>query len=39
MFAGLKGLGITQRYVTMVQYKVIAPLAIELRSLAGDTYV
>jgi AcrR family transcriptional regulator len=39
VFAGLKGVGITQRYLTLIQNKVIAPLAIELRSLAGDAYV
>jgi AcrR family transcriptional regulator len=39
VFAGLKGVGITQRYLTMVQNKAIAPLAIELRSLAGDAYI
>jgi AcrR family transcriptional regulator len=39
VFAGLKGVGITQRYLTLVQNKVIVPLAIELRSLAGDAYV
>ncbi len=39
VFAGLKGVGITQRYLTMIQNKVIAPLAIELRSLAGDAYI
>jgi AcrR family transcriptional regulator len=39
VFAGLKGVGITQRYLALVQKKVIVPLAIELRSLAGDAYV
>src|ERR1700730_4363060 len=35
VFAGLKGIGISQRYLALIQAKVIAPLAIELRSLAG----
>jgi AcrR family transcriptional regulator len=35
VFAGLKGVGITQRYLTLIQEKVIVPLAIELRSWAG----
>lgn len=39
VFAGLKSVGITQRYLTMIQNKVIVPLVIELRSLAGDAYV
>ena len=34
VFAGLKGVGISQRYLTLIQAKVIAPLAIELRLLA-----
>jgi AcrR family transcriptional regulator len=34
VFAGLKGVGISQRYLTLIQAKVIAPLAIELRILA-----
>ncbi|CAB3787993.1 hypothetical protein LMG28138_02553 [Pararobbsia alpina] len=34
VFAGLKNVGISQRYLTLIQAKVIAPLAIELRSLA-----
>jgi hypothetical protein len=39
VFAGLKGVGIRQRYLAMIQNKVIVPLAIELRSLAGDAYI
>ena len=34
VFAGLKGVGISQRYLALIQAKVIAPLAIELRLLA-----
>lgn len=34
VFAGLKGVGISQRYLALIQTKVIVPLAIELRSLA-----
>jgi AcrR family transcriptional regulator len=32
VFAGLKGVGISQRYLALIQARVIAPLAIELRS-------
>lgn len=35
VFAGLKGVGITQRYLTLFQAKVIEPLAGELRTLAA----
>ncbi len=35
VFAGLKGVGITQRYLDLIQRKVVAPLAIELRCVAG----
>jgi AcrR family transcriptional regulator len=34
VFGGLKGVGISQRYLALIQAKVIAPLAIELRLLA-----
>jgi AcrR family transcriptional regulator len=39
VFAGLKSVGITQRYLILIQNKVIVPLVIELRSLAGDAYI
>ena len=35
VFGGLKGVGISQRYLVLIQNKVIEPLAIELRTLAG----
>ncbi len=35
MFAGLKGVDITQRYLDFIQSKVVAPLALELRAAAG----
>jgi AcrR family transcriptional regulator len=35
VFAGLKGVGITQRYLDLIQRKVVEPLAIELRCVAG----
>lgn len=35
MFAGLKGVDITQRYLDIIQSKVVAPLALELREAAG----
>src|SRR6202045_1217910 len=37
VFAGLKGVGITQRYLDLIQKKVVEPLAIELRRFAGLT--
>jgi len=37
VFAGLKGVRITQRYLALIQNKVIVPVAVELRSLAGDS--
>jgi AcrR family transcriptional regulator len=38
VFAGLKGVGMTQRYLTLIQNKVIVPVTVELRSLAGDSH-
>jgi len=35
MFAGLKGVGISQRYLDLIQKKVVEPLGIELRRVAG----
>jgi AcrR family transcriptional regulator len=35
VFAGLKGVGITQRYLELIQKRVVEPLAVELRSVAG----
>jgi AcrR family transcriptional regulator len=35
MFAGLKGVDITQRYLEIIQTKVVEPLAGELREIAG----
>src|SRR5258708_20493782 len=35
VFAGLKGVGISQRYLDLIQKRVIEPLAIELRRAAG----
>jgi AcrR family transcriptional regulator len=35
VFAGLKGVGISQRYLPLIQKKVIVPLTIELRLRAG----
>jgi AcrR family transcriptional regulator len=35
VYAGLKGVGITQRYLDLIQKRVVEPLAVELRSLAG----
>jgi AcrR family transcriptional regulator len=35
MFAGLKGVDITQRYLEIIQTKVVEPLARELREIAG----
>ena len=35
MFAGLKGVDITQRYLEIIQTKVVEPLARELREVAG----
>jgi AcrR family transcriptional regulator len=35
VFAGLKGVGISQRYLPLIQKKVMVPLAIELRLRAG----
>jgi AcrR family transcriptional regulator len=37
VFAGLKGVGISQRYLAFIQDKVIAPLAVDLRLLAGTS--
>ena len=37
VFAGLKGVGISQRYLDLIQKKVVEPLAIELRRFAGLT--
>lgn len=37
VFAGLKGVGISQRYLALIQTRLIEPLAIELHSLSGDT--
>src|ERR1700676_2156977 len=37
VFAGLKGVGISQRYLNLIQKKVVEPLAIELRRFAGLT--
>jgi AcrR family transcriptional regulator len=35
VFAGLRGITISQRYLELIQKKVIEPLAIELRTLCG----
>jgi AcrR family transcriptional regulator len=35
VFAGLKGVGITQRYLDLIQKRVIEPLGFELRRVAG----
>jgi AcrR family transcriptional regulator len=35
VFAGLKGVGICQRYLDLIQKKVVEPLGIELRRAAG----
>jgi AcrR family transcriptional regulator len=35
VFAGLKGVGISQRYLDLIQTKVVEPLAAELRGMAG----
>jgi AcrR family transcriptional regulator len=35
VFAGLKGVGISQRYLNLIQKKVVEPLGIELRRVAG----
>jgi AcrR family transcriptional regulator len=35
LFAGLKGVDIPQRYMSIIQAKVVEPLALELRGLAG----
>src|SRR6266436_4508894 len=37
VFAGLKGVGITQRYLALIQNRVIEPLGFELRRVAGVT--
>ncbi|MGY3038595.1 AcrR family transcriptional regulator [Rhodanobacter sp. TND4EL1] len=37
VFAGLKGVSISQRYLVLIQAKVIEPLVMELRALSGDT--
>jgi AcrR family transcriptional regulator len=37
VFAGLKGVGITQRYLNLIQKRVIEPLGFELRDVAGVT--
>jgi len=37
VFAGLKGVGITQRYLDLIQKRVIEPLGFELRRVAGLT--
>lgn len=37
MFAGLKGVGISQRYLDLIQQKVVEPLGMELRQVAGLT--
>src|SRR6266436_3660207 len=37
VFAGLKGVGITQRYLALIQNRVIEPLGFELRHVAGVT--
>src|ERR1700674_1511707 len=37
VFAGLKGVSICQRYLDLIQKKVVEPLAIELRRFAGLT--
>jgi hypothetical protein len=37
VFAGPKGVGISQRYLDLIQKKVVEPLAIELRRFAGLT--
>jgi AcrR family transcriptional regulator len=36
-FAGLKGVDIPQRYVGIIQTKLVEPLALELRALAGHS--
>jgi hypothetical protein len=35
VFAGLKGVSICQRYLDLIQKKVVEPLGIELRRAAG----
>jgi hypothetical protein len=35
VFAGLKGVGISQRYLELLQRRVVEPLAAELRAIAG----
>src|ERR1700694_358011 len=35
VFAGLKGVGISQRYLNLIQKKVVEPLGIELKRAAG----
>src|ERR1700738_867135 len=35
VFAGLKGVGITQRYLDLIEKRVIEPLGFELRRVAG----
>jgi len=35
VFAGLKGVGLTQRYLDLIQKRVIEPLGFELRRVAG----
>jgi len=37
VFAGLKGVGITQRYLDLIEKRVIEPLGFELRRVAGLT--
>src|ERR1700719_1196001 len=37
VFAGLKGVGITQRYLELIEKRVIEPLGFELRRFAGLT--
>jgi len=35
VFAGMRNVGITQRYLTLIQTKVVEPIALEIRQLAG----
>jgi len=35
VFAGMRNVGITQRYLTLIQTKVVEPIAFEIRQLAG----
>ena len=35
VFAGLKGVGISQRYLDLIQKRVVEPVAVELRRSAG----